>query len=60
MLERLLAEVWRGIIHARNTSGRNDTDNAAMARYCLTLNDMLGVRRLGGNLQPRSSWRAAC
>ncbi len=59
MLERLLAEVWRGIIHARNTSGRNDTDNAAMARYCLTLNDMLGVRRLGGNLQ-REEFMAGC
>ena len=50
VLERLLAEVWRGIIHGKNTSGRNDTDPAAIARYCLQINDKLGVRRLGGNI----------
>jgi hypothetical protein len=49
-LEKLLSEVWRGIVHGRNTSGRNDTDPAAIARYCLLLNDMLSVRRLGGNI----------
>jgi hypothetical protein len=58
-LERLLAEVWRGIIHGRNTSGRNDTDPAAIARYCLLLNDMLSVRRLGGNIY-REEFVAGC
>jgi hypothetical protein len=51
MLERLLAEIWRGIVNATNTSGRRDTDDAAIANLCLRVNDMLGTRRRGGNLQ---------
>jgi hypothetical protein len=58
-LESMLAEVWRGIVNAANTSGRNDADPSTIARYCLLLNDMLSVRRLGGNIY-REEFAAGC
>ncbi len=57
--ERLLAEVWRGIVNADNTSGRRDTDDAAIATLATRLNDTMRDRRLGGNLQ-REEFYAAC
>jgi hypothetical protein len=58
-LERLLFETWRGIVNANNTSGRRETDDAAIARYSLSLNDMIGVRRRGGTLS-REEFAAGC
>jgi hypothetical protein len=58
-LERFLAEVWRGIVNSGNTSGRNDADAAAVARYALFLNDMMGTRRLGLAID-RQEFAACC
>lgn len=58
-LERLLAEAWRGIVNSSNTSGRNDADAAAIARYALFLNDMLSTRRLGLAID-RQEFAACC
>ena len=49
--ERLLAEVWRGIVNAENTSGRKDSDPAAIALLARRIHDMMADRRQGGNLQ---------
>ena len=48
--EEFLREVWRGIENFTNTSGASPTDDAAIARLARTLDDMLSVRREGGNL----------
>jgi hypothetical protein len=48
--EALLREVWRGYINARNTSGPNSADDAAIAEYAKRLREMLGDRRERGNL----------
>jgi hypothetical protein len=48
--EALLREVWRGYINARNTSGPNSADDAAIAEYASRLHQMLGDRRERGNL----------
>ena len=50
MFEALLREVWRGYINARNTSGPNSADDAAIAEYASRLHQMLGDRRERGNL----------
>lgn len=50
VFEGLLREVWRGIENFRNTSGPADTDDTAIANYARELQDMLRVRRTGGNL----------
>jgi hypothetical protein len=48
--ESLLREVWRGYVNARNTSGPNSADDAAIAEYAKRLHQMLGDRRERGNL----------
>jgi hypothetical protein len=50
VFEGLLREVWRGIENFRNSSGPADTDDTAIANYARELDDMLSVRRTGGNL----------
>ena len=50
IFEGLLREVWRGIENFRNSSGPADTDDTAIANYARELDDMLSVRRTGGNL----------
>jgi hypothetical protein len=45
--EEFLREVWRGIENARNQSGANTTDNAAIANLARSLQDMLTARRGG-------------
>jgi hypothetical protein len=57
--ERLLAEVWRGVVNATNTSGRRDTDDAAIATMTTRLHDPLRDRRLGGNLQREEFYATA-
>ena len=58
-LERLLAEVWRGIVNAMNSSGRRDTDDAAIATMTTRLHDIMADRRLGGNLQREEFYTTA-
>jgi hypothetical protein len=58
-LESLLRETWRGYINARNTSGANTTDDSVIADLALKLQDMLGERRIGGNLS-REEYVAVC
>jgi hypothetical protein len=48
--EQLLREVWRGFENERNAVGPSPVDNAAIATLCRRLDDMLSVRREGGNL----------
>jgi hypothetical protein len=48
--EDFLREVWRGIENFGNSSGAKPTDDATIARLARTLNDMLRLRRLNGNL----------
>ena len=48
--EEFLREVWRGIENFTNTSGARPTDDATIANLARTMNDMLTVRREGGNL----------
>jgi hypothetical protein len=48
--EAFLREVWRGIINARNTTGPNTTDDAAIANLAGRLSEMLKDRRENGNL----------
>jgi hypothetical protein len=48
--EAFLREVWRGIVNARNTTGPNTTDDAAIANLAGRLSDMLKDRRENGNL----------
>jgi hypothetical protein len=48
--EAFLQEVWRGIINARNTTGPNTTDDAAIANLAGRLSDMLKDRQENGNL----------
>jgi hypothetical protein len=48
--EDLLREVWLGIENAQNTSGIKATDDDAIANLCRQINDMMLVRRRGGNL----------
>ncbi|HXP10416.1 MAG TPA: hypothetical protein VN828_18080 [Acidobacteriaceae bacterium] len=50
-------EVWRGIINAKNTSGANDSDAAVIATLARRLYDMMGTRRINGNLS-REEFRA--
>jgi hypothetical protein len=50
IFEGLLREVSRGLENFDNSSGPADTDDAAIANYARELDDMLSVRRLGGNL----------
>jgi hypothetical protein len=57
-LERLLAEVWRGLVNAKNTSGRRDTDDAAIATLATRLHDTMQDRRLGGNLHMAVAWNS--
>lgn len=48
--ESMLREVQRGITNAGNTSGPNETDDAALAETCRSLSDMLRTRRTNGSL----------
>jgi len=48
--EAFLQEVWRGILNARNSSGPNTTDNAAIANHAARLSHMMKDRREHGNL----------
>jgi hypothetical protein len=57
--ERLQAEVWRGLVNATNTSGRKDTDDAAIATMATRLCDTMRDRRLGGNLQREEFYASA-
>jgi hypothetical protein len=58
-LEDLLREIWRGYINARNTSGANTTDVSQIVELVLRLQQMLGERRIGGNLA-REEYAAVC
>jgi hypothetical protein len=55
--ESLGAEIWRGMVNAKNTSGANDTDAAAVATLARRLYDMMATRRINGNLS-REEFRA--
>jgi hypothetical protein len=55
-LERLLNEVWRGIVNAQNTSGKNDTDDEAIHTLVERLRDMLTLRRRNGILNREEFW----
>jgi hypothetical protein len=48
--EAFLREVWRGIVNARNQTGPNTTDDAAIADLAGRLSHMLKDRRENGNL----------
>jgi hypothetical protein len=48
--EAFLREVWRGIINARNQTGPNTTDDAAIADLAGRLSHMMKDRRENGNL----------
>jgi hypothetical protein len=54
--EALVREVWRGMVNASNTSGANDTDNAAIANHARRLKEMLNLRRNNGNLLREEFW----
>ena len=55
-LERLLHEVWRGIVNSQNTSGKRDTDDEAIHTLCNRLLDMLTLRRRNGILNREEFW----
>ncbi len=55
-LERLLYEVWRGIVNSQNTSGKRDTDDEAIHALCERLRDMLTLRRRNGILNREEFW----
>lgn len=57
--EAFLREVWRGIMNAENTSGPDETDNAAIANHVRRLREMLRVRRINGNLVREEFWSVA-
>jgi hypothetical protein len=46
----LLRQLWLGIEHSRNQVGANATDKEYVALLCQAIDDMLGMRRLGGRL----------
>jgi hypothetical protein len=48
--ERLLREVWVGIENFGNTGGADPTDDATIANLAELIDNMLSVRREGGNL----------
>jgi hypothetical protein len=50
-------EVWGGIMNAKNSSGANPTDPAAIATTARRIYDMMATRRLNGNLS-REEFRA--
>jgi hypothetical protein len=56
-VEAFLAEIWRGSVNAKNTSGPNDADSTVIATLARRLFDMMGTRRLNGNLS-REEFRA--
>jgi len=55
-LERLLYEVWRGIVNFANTSGKRDTDDEAIHTMCERLRAMLTLRRRNGILNREEFW----
>jgi hypothetical protein len=55
-LERLLYEVWRGIVNSQNTSGKRDTDDEAIHNLCTRLYDMLTLRRRNGVINREEFW----
>ena len=57
--EAFLREIWRGIINARNTTGPNTTDEAAIANLAGRLSDMLKDRQENGNLSRESFFYVA-
>jgi hypothetical protein len=57
VFEEFGREVWRGIVNAKNFSGPNDADAAAIATLASRLYDMLTTRRLNANLS-REEFRA--
>ncbi|MEA2245096.1 MAG: hypothetical protein QOD24_4652 [Solirubrobacteraceae bacterium] len=57
--EEFLREVWRGIENFTNQSGPSPTDDAAIARLARTLDDMMRVRREGGNLGRDELWHVS-
>ena len=50
VFQGFLQEVWIGIANARNTTGINPTDDAAISNHARQLYDMLNNRRIGGNI----------
>jgi len=54
--EEFLREIWIAITNANNTSGRRDTDDAAIANHARRLHDMLLTRRTNGNLSREEFW----
>lgn len=48
--ESFAREVWRGIINRQNQTGRNDTDNSAIASEAQNIHHMLANYRTNGNL----------
>lgn len=57
VFESLAAEIWRGMVNAKNTSGANDTDATAIATLARRIYDMMSTRRINGNLS-REEFRA--
>ena len=57
VFEKLAAEIWRGMVNAKNTSGANDTDATAIATLARRIYDMMSTRRINGNLS-REEFRA--
>lgn len=55
--ESFAREVWRGIVNAKNAIGPNDTDSTVIATLANRLFDMMGTRRINGNLS-REEFRA--
>lgn len=54
--ESFLREVWRGMMNAVNSSGPDETDDAAIADHVRRLREMLRVRRINGNLLREELW----
>lgn len=54
--EAFLREVWRGMMNADNSSGPDETDDAAIVNHVRRLREMLLVRRNNGNLVREEFW----
>lgn len=55
----LLRQTWLGFENAKNQVGPNSTDREYVALLCQALDDMLGMRRRGGNLAREEFWFVA-
>jgi hypothetical protein len=55
--ESFAAEVWRGIVNVKNSSGANDTDSTVIATLARRIYDMMATRRINDNIA-RQEFRA--